>query len=218
MLDYLYLLPGILLAISLHEFAHGWVSWKLGDPTPKQEGRLSINPLRHLDPAGAVCMLLFRMGWAKPVMINPWYYKNRKVGVAMVSLAGPLMNLLTGTLSMFAVVWMNIAVYTGTLKATAFVETIYLILYYFSQLSINLAVFNLIPLPPLDGSKIFGIFLPDSITDWLEEHHNYCMIILMVALYLGFLDGPIFGIYQWIYDGIGGIAESVFLHFMIGTI
>ena len=164
MIDYLYLLPGILLAVSLHEFAHGWVSWKLGDPTPKREGRLSINPLRHLDPAGAVCMLLFRMGWAKPVMINPWYYKNKKAGIVMVSLAGPLMNVLTGAISIFILAWMDVATYTGALEVTAVVETIYIMLYYFSQLSINLAVFNLIPLPPLDGSKILGTFLPDSLT------------------------------------------------------
>lgn len=191
MIDYLYLLPGILLAVSLHEFAHGWVSWKLGDPTPKREGRLSINPLRHLDPAGAVCMLLFRMGWAKPVMINPWYYKNKKAGIVMVSLAGPLMNVLTGAISIFILAWMDVATYTGALEVTAVVETIYIMLYYFSQLSINLAVFNLIPLPPLDGSKILGTFLPDSLMDWFERNSNYCMILLMVALYLGFLDQPI---------------------------
>ena len=218
MIDYLYLLPGILLAISLHEFAHGWVSWKLGDPTPKQEGRLSINPLRHLDPAGAVCMLLFRMGWAKPVMINPWYYKNKKAGIVMVSLAGPLMNVLTGAVSIFILAWMDVAAYTGALKVTAVIETVYIMLYYFSQLSINLAVFNLIPLPPLDGSKILGTFLPDSLMDWFERNSNYCMILLMVALYLGFLDQPISAAYNVIHDGIWNLAETVFLRRMLGTI
>lgn len=218
MIDYLYLLPGILLAISLHEFAHGWVSWKLGDPTPKQEGRLSINPLRHLDPAGAVCMLLFRMGWAKPVMINPWYYKNKKAGIVMVSLAGPLMNVLTGAVSIFILAWMDVAAYTGALKVTAVIETVYIMLYYFSQLSINLAVFNLIPLPPLDGSKILGAFLPDSLMDWFERNSNYCMILLMVALYLGFLDQPISAAYDLLHDGIWNFAESIFLRSMLGTI
>ncbi len=218
MIDYLYLLPGILLAVSLHEFAHGWVSWKLGDPTPKREGRLSINPLRHLDPAGAVCMLLFRMGWAKPVMINPWYYKNKKAGIVMVSLAGPLMNVLTGAISIFILAWMDVATYTGALEVTAVVETIYIMLYYFSQLSINLAVFNLIPLPPLDGSKILGTFLPDSLMDWFERNSNYCMILLMVALYLGFLDQPISAAYNVIHDGIWNLAETVFLRRMLGTI
>lgn len=218
MIDYLYLLPGILLAVSLHEFAHGWVSWKLGDPTPKREGRLSINPLRHLDPAGAVCMLLFRMGWAKPVMINPWYYKNKKAGIVMVSLAGPLMNVLTGAISIFILAWMDVAAYTGALKVTAVIETVYIMLYYFSQLSINLAVFNLIPLPPLDGSKILGTFLPDSLMDWFERNSNYCMILLMVALYLGFLDQPISAAYNVIHDGIWNLAETVFLRRMLGTI
>ena len=209
-MNYIYLIPGILLAISLHEFAHGWVSWKLGDPTPKQEGRLTLNPLRHLDPAGALCMLLFHMGWAKPVMVNPYYYKNKKAGVALVSLAGPLMNVLTGALSIFILAWMEVSFSAGTLGPNRAVEILYIVLYYFSVLSINLAVFNLIPLPPLDGSKILASFLPDSALEWFERYDKYCMIILFVALYLGFLDGPIGAAYNFIHDGIWNFAYSLF--------
>lgn len=217
-MSYIYLLPGILLAISLHEFAHGWVSWRLGDPTPKREGRLTINPLRHLDPVGALCMLLFRMGWAKPVMINPYYYKNKRAGIALVSLAGPLMNILTGAISIFILTWMDISALSGSLKVNSVVETIYMILYYFSVLSINLAVFNLIPLPPLDGSKILAAFLPDSVLEWFERYDKYCMIVLLVALYFGFLDGPIGAAYDFIHDGIWKMALSVLRYQAVGTV
>lgn len=209
-MSYIYLLPGILLAISLHEFAHAWVSWKLGDPTPKYERRLTINPLRHLDPLGALCMLVFRMGWAKPVMVNPNYYKNKRAGVALVSLAGPLMNVLTGAISIFVLAWMDTSAAYGSLEVTYVVESVYIIVYYFSVLSINLAVFNLIPLPPLDGSKILGAFLPDSALEWFARYDKYCMIILLVALYFGILDTPIDAAYDFIHDGIWKFALFIF--------
>lgn len=215
---YIYLLPGILLAITLHEFAHGYVSWKLGDPTPKQEGRLSLNPLHHLDPIGALCMLVFHMGWAKPVMINPYYYKNKKAGVALVSLAGPLMNILTGILSIIILAWMEISVYTGSLSMNGVLNTVYTMLFYFSMLSINLAVFNLIPIPPLDGSKILGIFLPDAALDWVNRYDRYFMIALLVALYLGILDTPINAVFDFLYGGIWDFAISLFQNKLLGIV
>lgn len=217
-MSYIYLLPGILLAITLHEFAHGWVSWKLGDPTPKREGRLSLNPLHHLDPVGALCMLFFRMGWAKPVMINPYYYRNKKMGIALVSLAGPLMNILTGALGIIILAWIEISTYTGSMPVNGVVNAIYTLLYYFSMLSINLAVFNLIPLPPLDGSKILGIFLPDSAQEWFERNSRYFMIILLVALYFGILDVPIHAAFNFLYDGLWDFAISLFQHKLVGTV
>ncbi|MDO5409282.1 MAG: site-2 protease family protein [Lachnospiraceae bacterium] len=209
-MSYIYLIPGILLAISLHEFAHGWVSWRLGDPTPKQEKRLTLNPLRHLDPIGAFCMLIFHMGWAKPVMINPYYYKNKRVGTALVSLAGPLMNILTGGISIFILAWIESSVQYGTLPGSRALEMFYVVLYYFSMLSINLAVFNLIPLPPLDGSKILAVFLPEPVLEWFNRYDKYFMIILLVALYLGFLDGPIEAAYTVIENGIWKFAMFFF--------
>ena len=207
---YLYLIPGILFAITLHEFAHGFVSWKLGDPTARNAGRLTLNPLSHLDPLGAVCMLLFHMGWAKPVPINPWYYKNKKLGIILTSLAGPLMNILTGAVSIFVMAWMEAAVRGGMLAAGNTVNTIYTILYYFSVLSINLAVFNLIPIPPLDGSKILITFLSSKAQEWFYRHERYFMIALMVCLYVGVLDAPIDAFYTLIEDGIWRLATMVF--------
>ncbi|MGN0266335.1 MAG: site-2 protease family protein [Lachnospiraceae bacterium] len=215
---YLYLIPGILFAITLHEFAHGFVSWKLGDLTAKNAGRLTLNPLSHLDPLGAVCMLLFHMGWAKPVPINPWYYKNKKLGIILTSLAGPLMNILTGGISIFVMVWMEMAVRGGILAAGNAVNTIYTILYYFSVLSINLAVFNLIPIPPLDGSKILIPFLSSKAQEWFYRYERYFMIALMVCLYAGVLDAPINAFYTLIEEGIWRLAIMAFSGMSAGFI
>lgn len=215
---YLYLIPGILFAITLHEFAHGFVSWKLGDPTAKNAGRLTLNPLSHLDPLGAVCMLLFHMGWAKPVPINPWYYKNKKLGIILTSLAGPLMNILTGGISIFVMVWMEMAVREGMLAAGNAVNTVYTILYYFSVLSINLAVFNLIPIPPLDGSKILIPFLSSKAQEWFYRYERYFMIALMVCLYVGVLDTPIHAFYTLIEEGIWHLAIMAFSGMSAGFI
>ncbi|MFR5071534.1 MAG: site-2 protease family protein [Bianqueaceae bacterium] len=97
----LYSIPAVLIAISMHEFAHGFVSYKLGDPTPKMDGRLSLNPFRHLDVMGTLCLLVAGFGWAKPVMVNPEYYKNKKRGMVLVALAGPVMNFLLAFLFLF---------------------------------------------------------------------------------------------------------------------
>ena len=179
---------------------------------------MSLNPLHHLDPIGALCMLVFHMGWAKPVMINPYYYKNKKAGVALVSLAGPLMNILTGILSIIILAWMEISVYTGSLSMNGVLNTVYTMLFYFSMLSINLAVFNLIPIPPLDGSKILGIFLPDAALDWVNRYDRYFMIALLVALYLGILDTPINAVFDFLYGGIWDFAISLFQNKLLGIV
>ena len=217
-MHYLFLIPGILLAITLHEFAHGWASWKLGDPTPKQTGRLTLNPLRHLDPFGVICMMIFHMGWAKPVEINPYYYKNKKAGIALVSLAGPAVNILSGAVGIFILIWLEISTQTGRMEVTVLLQNIYRMLYYFSILSINLAVFNLIPIPPLDGSKILSAFLPDHALQVFIRYERYFTIILVVALYMGLLDGAMDAAYNIIYDGILKLAELVFRPMLITTI
>ena len=99
--DLIYTVPAVLIAICFHEFAHGLVSYKLGDPTPKYEGRLSLNPLNHLDPVGTLALILFHFGWAKPVMVNPQYYRNKKIGMVEVALAGPLMNFFIAFIFLF---------------------------------------------------------------------------------------------------------------------
>ena len=101
LIDYIYIIPAALIAIMLHEIAHGLVSYWLGDPTPKRQGRLSLNPAKHLDPLGTVCLIFFHVGWAKPVMVNPEYYKNKKWGMALVALAGPVTNFILSVVSIF---------------------------------------------------------------------------------------------------------------------
>lgn len=112
----LYSIPAVLIAISMHEFAHGFVSYKLGDPTPKMDGRLSLNPFRHLDLMGTLCLLVAGFGWAKPVMVNPEYYKNKKRGMVLVALAGPAMNFLLAFLFLFLyyLIWKLAGGYSGT--------------------------------------------------------------------------------------------------------
>lgn len=175
----IYTIPAILLSISAHEFAHGFVSYKLGDPTPKREGRLTLNPFAHMDIVGTICMLLFRMGWAKPVSINPYYYKNRKKGIIAVSLAGPCMNYLLALLSMFV---FGICYKSGWNIGIWF--------YYIAVLNIGLGTFNLIPIPPLDGSKVAAELIP-SVENFYYKIKPYSMILLVILLTTGILTEPV---------------------------
>jgi Zn-dependent protease len=211
-LQYVYLIPSILIAVTLHEFAHGYVSWKLGDPTPQTEGRLSLNPLRHLDPLGALCLLVFKVGWAKPVMINPYYYKKPKLGTVLVSLAGPAMNFVISILSMFAYgICMKIAVITTTDLYNINEAYIYIwsFFYYLAFLNIGLGVFNLIPIPPLDGSKVLGAILPERLYFGYMKYEKYCALILLVLLWTGVLSGVMSTIDSFIADGMEQIVLTL---------
>ncbi len=147
----------VFTAITVHEYAHGLAAYKLGDPTAKYAGRLSLNPLKHLDPWGALCMLLFRFGWAKPVPINPMYFKDRKRDSAITAVAGPLANILLSFLSTILFALFYVFVYNYHLNfITQFIYTVFVQL---AMVNISFAIFNLIPFPPLDGSKILGAFL-----------------------------------------------------------
>ena len=152
-----------LITLTLHEFAHGYVAYKLGDNTARSLGRLSLNPLKHLDPFGALCMIFFHFGWAKPVPINPRNFKNPRKGFAITALAGPLTNLVTGFFTIF--------IYLLCLKllpqsSNSLVNNIYsnvlLFLWCFFSINIGLGVFNLIPIPPFDGSRIVNVLLPEK--------------------------------------------------------
>lgn len=152
----LYIIEMILVLISIiaHEMAHAYTSHFLGDPTPKLTGRLSPNPLKHIDIFGLIFMFLFRIGWAKPVMINSEYYKNRRVGTFLVALAGPLTNLILSILGLFGA-----ALTIKYCHNELLLENIVTILAFFAQINLSLCIFNLIPIPPLDGSRIVGSFL-----------------------------------------------------------
>ncbi|QUH18797.1 site-2 protease family protein [Alkaliphilus sp. B6464] len=184
----IYTLPAILIAISMHEFAHGYVSYRLGDPTPKHMGRLSINPLAHLDPVGTICLLIFHFGWAKPVGVNPYYYKDRKKGMVMVALAGPIMNFFIAFISIFT---MGLILKVTEGYAGTFIRYTFNFLNYLFIINIGLGAFNLIPVPPLDGSKVLGAVLPSDKYFKYMQYERYGTLILMGLLYLGILDVPL---------------------------
>ena len=179
-------LPAILLAISMHEFAHGFVSAKLGDPTPRATGRLSFNPLAHIDWVGALCLFFFGFGWAKPVQIDPRYYKHKKLGIILVSLAGVVMNFILAFLLTIVCVLMIRFIgppVPGAEGVGRAYNIFYLMVYYGVTINIGLGVFNLIPIPPLDGSKVLFAVLPNKYYNFILKYERYGMIILVLLLF-----------------------------------
>ena len=156
----------VLIILTVHEYSHGYAAYKLGDNTAKNQGRLSLNPIKHLDPAGAVCMVLFHFGWAKPVPINPRNFKNPKRDFAITALAGPLSNIVFAFLSAFLYLLLQ-ALFRGVSFESEFLYSLasntLLFVYLFHVINIGIGVFNLIPIPPLDGSRILNVVLPPRI-------------------------------------------------------
>lgn len=186
----------VLLTIPFHECAHGLVSLWLGDPTAKQAGRLTLNPIRHFDLFGSVCMLAIGIGWAKPVPINPNYYKNRKVGMAISAAAGPLSNLLLAYLFYIAYKCCAYASLFG--YGGAALQTVCTLLSLVVLVNLNLAVFNLLPVPPFDGSRIFNLFLPEALYFKVMKYERYLMLVVLAVFWLGWLDTP----FLWLRDGM----------------
>ena len=192
-----------LLCITFHEVSHGYVAWRLGDPTAKRAGRLSLNPLRHIDLTGLLMMAIFRFGWAKPVPIDPRYFKNRKAGMALTALAGPLSNVL---LSLLALIIMEIL---GVLYAKHPGNVLYILWLFFlylSSMSAGLAVFNIFPIPPLDGSKVVFSFLPDRLYWKLMRYERYGMLLLAALLFFGVIDTPLGVLRDGLWNGLDAAA------------
>lgn len=207
----LYSAPAVLIAMVLHELSHAYVSYRLGDPTPKQTGRLTLNPLKHLDPIGSICLLVLGFGWAKPVQINPNYYKNPKIGTLWVSLAGPAMNFLLAFIGSLGVS----LIYKITGDSISFQTEagyraflyIFRFLYYFMLINIGLGVFNLIPFPPLDGSKVLATILPDRLYYTWMRYERYGQFILMVLLYAGLLSTPLAYLRSGVFNGMQAVTN-----------
>jgi Zn-dependent protease len=161
----------VLFTISIHEYAHGQMADWLGDDTARRSGRLSLNPIHHIDPVGALCMLFLRFGWAKPVPINPSLFTHRKRDTILVSLAGPLVNLGLATILL-----LGLKVYFPT--NTFSLDTILFLIY----VNLGLGFFNLLPLPPLDGSKILMSLLPTKMEFWMYRNQRYLYIFLLIAI------------------------------------
>jgi Zn-dependent protease len=177
----------LLYSIILHELAHGWVADKMGDPTAKRLGRLSLNPLKHLDPIGTIMLFVFGFGWAKPVPVNFSNLHDHRRGLILVSSAGIATNMLLAFLSFF--LFRLISPPPGGVIAT--------LLYYLAQINIMLASFNLIPIPPLDGSKILMGFVSSRTQHSLARLEPYGFFIIIGLLYIGALN-PFIAFFQWI--------------------
>ncbi len=180
-----------LLCIILHECAHGLAADYLGDPTARREGRLSWNPLRHIDPFGLLCMLTAGVGWAKPVPVDARNFRNPKRGMAVTALAGPLSNfVLSFFMMVLAGVMYNHPMVQSTMTWHVFLYLLRLVLR-IAMLSLGLGLFNLIPIPPLDGSKVLFSFLPDKAYFTLLRYERYIMLALFAVVLFGFLDAPL---------------------------
>lgn len=189
LIEFVIAVAAALICVTFHEVSHGYMALILGDRTAKDMGRLSLNPLRHLDLMGLLCMALAHFGWARPVPIDPRNFKNFRRGMALTALAGPLANLL------LAIVFLTIYFAVGALAAVfawgSVGHYVSLFFWYVAYLSTVLCVFNLFPIPPLDGSKVLLSFLPSRWYIWVLRYERYGFILLAVLLYVGVLDGPL---------------------------
>jgi Zn-dependent protease len=186
-LTFLLLAIPLLYSIIIHELAHGWVASLMGDPTAKYMGRLTLNPLKHLDPIGTAMLFIFGFGWAKPVPVNLGMIPNARLGLILVSAAGIVANLLLAFLAILLL----------RLLSPSPSGSIGLLFYYLAQINIMLASFNLIPIPPLDGSKIVMGFLPERIGYLLARLEPYGFFVIIGLLYLGALD-PVIHFFRWV--------------------
>ena len=197
----------VLFCIVFHEVSHGVAAYMLGDPTAKAQHRLSLNPLRHIDPFGALMMLLVGFGWAKPVPVDMRYFKKPKSGMVITAIAGPLSNfILAYVMMLLAYICLGIFVVNEVPYSDA-TQGILDFCIMTASLSIGLGVFNLIPFPPLDGSKILGILLPDRIYYRILRYEFAGTFVLMALLWLGVLDAPLYAVRSIVSEGLMNLAQ-----------
>ena len=180
-LEVAFSVPALLIALTFHEFCHGLAATVLGDDTPRLQGRLSPNPLRHLDPVGTLMLFLFKFGWAKPVEVNPANFRiNQRAGMAIVGVAGPLSNILLAIVAAFCMKFIN----SGLIPSNTYFNAFFYMLFVYN---ICFAAFNILPIPPLDGSKVVAAILPDNMAYALYANTQLFMMLLVLFAASGFV-------------------------------
>ena len=212
LLSLLLSVPGILVAITFHEYAHAYAADKLGDDTPRNQGRLTLNPLGHLDPIGSIMLLFAGFGWGKPVQVNPRNYDRRfsmDKADAIVSIAGPLMNFFLAIL--LTIIYCLIYKFASAIFISSQLGTIIMLMINIAiSINIGLGVFNLIPLPPLDGSKVIKAFLPYNSRQWFENNEKIFEMIFVALWIVGILSTIISPLISAITNGILKLGFSIF--------
>ena len=206
-------IPGILIALTFHEFAHAWAANKLGDETPKLQGRLNLNPLSHIDPVGFIFLIVAGFGWGKPVQIDVRNFKGKhsiSKAEAIVSAAGPIMNFILAFV--FLIIYYILFRATDVLSGLSYQwqQVIFLVMTYTISINIGLGVFNLIPLPPLDGSKIFINFLPYNARRWIIEHSHIFYYVFLAIWITGLASIIISPVINLIYEGLMSGVLAIF--------
>lgn len=196
-----------LFCITLHELSHGAAAYLLGDRTAKDAGRLTLNPIAHIDPWGLVMMVLFRFGWAKPVPVNMYNFKKPRQGMAITALAGPVSNLLITVVFLFLYGLLYRPLY---IRGGSVAHAVFEMISTTGYLSLALAVFNIVPISPLDGSKVLFCFLSDSAYAKLMHYERYGMIVLLALVATGGISGVLGSVTGWVYDRLFFIAEFAF--------
>ena len=196
----------VFCTMPIHEYAHALIATKLGDQTPRLAGRLTLNPMAHISPMGAIMIFLFGFGYAKPVSVNPRNFKDSKKGMALTAIAGPISNLIMGFIFIvLAVVFANLSH-----AETILYNAIFSFLLFAGTINVNLAVFNLLPIPPLDGSRILQLLIPAKYYYKFLEYERYIVILVFILIATGVLSGPLSEISYFIIDLFVDIASLPF--------
>lgn len=206
----IYALPGVIVAMTFHEFAHAWIATKLGDDTPRLQGRLNLNPMSHIDPVGIICLVLLGFGWGKPVQINPRNFNGKyslTKAEAIVAAAGPIMNLILAFL--FLIIYAIYGLTVTTITTTT--NVIASILISVISVNIGLGVFNLIPIYPLDGSKVLFHFLPYKAKDWMIRNQ---FILSIIVFFIVFYTDIISIICTYVLSGMMWVTGKIFSLFI----
>ena len=213
LIDKLLILPGILIGLSVHEFAHSYVAYKLGDDSQRYQGRLTLDPLKHIDPMGFIFLLLCGFGWAKPVMINSRVFKKPRRDDSLVSVAGPMMNLITAVIftAVLGIVY-YVALSTGVINNQA-IQILIEIIQNVMIINLSLMAFNLIPIPPLDGHHIFGNIFGAKVWNFYYKYADVLRVALMLMIIVGatgrILSPIVSGIFRFLFSNMANIVNSL---------